>query len=137
MRKSLVAKVFVIVCIVAGCTKEDDEFGYPNGIIVGDMDSMNDCSLPDCSEDRIVRLLATNVDGKIFKGMSSGRYGVSYQYTFDSSIIFYFCDLPAEFQVEDLRVNFSGKLYDACGVINAVWPTEDVYLLKLDNIYKK
>ncbi len=137
MRKSLIATIVMIVCIGVGCTKEDDEFGYPNGIIVADIDSMNDCNLPDCSEDRTIRLLATHVDGKIFKGMNSGRYGVSYQYTFDSSIIFYFCDLPVEFQVEDLRVNFSGKLYDACGVINAVWPTEEVYLLKLDNIHKR
>ena len=138
MHKVLFISILTFQILILGCSKESaSEFGYPRGIFVGEMESENDCSLPACSQDRIIRLVANDVNGKVFRDITSDQYGVSYTYSFDSFIIFYFCDLPEEFQEEDLEVKFSGKLLDACGIINASWPTEEVYLLDLYEISRK
>ena len=138
MKLELILLLMFNLCI-SSCDKNDDnkDFGYPDGMSIGDMESTNDCTLEECSDERIVRLLAKEVKGKVFHGINTGRYGLSYPFSFDSSIRFYFCDLPEEFKEEDLLVSFDGEILDACGVVEAVWPVEEVYLIKLSKIEKQ
>ena len=128
--------LFFILIFIASC-KEDDgvhEYGYPQGISIVDMDTPNDCTLHECSEDRIVRLVADDVKGEIFKSSSTGIHAVSYTFTIDSKISLYFCNLPDDFKVEGMKVSFSGELLDACGYIEPIWPVEETYMVRLSDI---
>ena len=137
MRLELILLLMVNLCI-SSCDKNDDnnDFGYPDGISRGDMESTNDCSLDECSDERIVRLQAKDVNGKIIEDLN-GEFALRYSFSFDSSINFYFCDLPDEFKQDDLDIIFSGNVIDACGVREAVWPVEEIYLIKLTKIEKQ
>ena len=122
---------------ISSCDKNDDnnDFGYPDGISVGDKDGINDCSLDECSDQRIIRLIASNVEGVIKESsLIPNEYLLVYQASFDSSYKFYFCDLPDSFKVDGLKIEFSGDLLDACGIYEAVWPTEETYIIKLISI---
>ena len=129
---------FLISIILLSCEKEDSKTlngSYPKGMKVNDTQSINDCTLPECSDERVIRLIATNVKGKIVQDIF-GQYVITYFFTFDSSINFYLCDLPEEFQEEGLEIVFDGNVIDACGVKEALFPIEEVYNLKLTKIRK-
>jgi hypothetical protein len=130
--------LITLAILTVSCEKNDPPggYGYPKGITIQDKVSLNDCTLPECSEERIIRLTAKNVMGTIHLDTVSNHYGVGYHYSFDSYIDFYFCDIPSEFQVEGLEVRFDGKLLDACGYFQLLWPIEEIYILKLDKIEK-
>ena len=122
--------------IMISCKKDDPtKIGYPSGMTVVDMQSTNDCTLAECSEERITRLIATNVEGKIVQDIF-GQFAITYFLTFDSSVNFYLCDLAEEFQMDDLKVLYDGKALDACGVHEAIFPVEEVYILKITKIEK-
>lgn len=137
MKLELILIILISLC-VSSCDKNDDinDFGYPDGITVVNMESTNDCSLDKCSNERIVRLQAKDVEGQIVEDLN-GDFALTYAYSFDSSINFYFCDLPDNFKQDGLDIVFSGDLIDACGVKEAVWPVEEVYLIKLTKIEKQ
>ena len=130
--------------IINACCKEDtkptDGKKYPVGITISDTTSINDCSLPECSVDRIVRLVANNATGKLYKlATEDSTYFINYPASYDSYIQFILCELPQEFQldiVSGLEVKYSGNLIDACGIREAVWPIEELYYLKISKIEK-
>src|SRR5688572_6369374 len=103
------------------------------GIRIHDMTLTNDCTLPECSDERIVRLIAENVNGRIQMTLDS-QWVVTYPFTFDSHINFYLCDLPEEFKVDALDVIYDGKAIEACGIRTPDWPVEEVYTLVLSDI---
>ena len=133
----------LVALIINACCKEDakpTDGRYPIGITISDTTSINDCSLSECSDDRIVRLVANNVTGKLFKlATEDSTYFINYPASFDSQIQLILCELPQEFQldiVSGLEVKYSGSLIDACGIREAVWPIEELYYLKLSKIEK-
>lgn len=128
--------LFMIVFVSCGKDDPKSGYGYPNGITVQDKVSLNDCTLPECSEERVIRLIAKDVKGTIHLDTLSNHYGVGYNYSFDAYIDFYFCEIPIEYQVEGLEVRFDGRLFDACGYFHPIWPIEEIYLLKIDKIEK-
>src|SRR5689334_8967637 len=107
--------LFIILLFIA-CDKENNRLdgSYPKGFVENDLETINNCSLDECSDERIVRLLATNVKGKISMDTSTNQFVISYRYTFDSVINFYVCDLPQEFQEVGLEVIYDGEALDAC-----------------------
>ncbi|MBK9981777.1 MAG: hypothetical protein IPP15_05030 [Saprospiraceae bacterium] len=131
--------IVIITLTLLSCGKDDPNpsgYEYPKGITVMDKTSINDCTLAECSEERIVRLIAKDVKGVIHLDTIQNKYGVGYLHSFDAYIDFYFCDIPSEFQVDGLDVKFDGKLLDACGYYQPVWPIEEIYILKIDKIQK-
>ncbi|MEP7324302.1 MAG: hypothetical protein ABI761_20390 [Saprospiraceae bacterium] len=131
--------IAILALILLSCGKDDltpGGYGYPKGITIQDKTSINDCTLPECSEDRIIRLIAKDVKGTIHLDTIQHKYGVGYLHGFDAFVDFYFCDLPSEFQIEGLEVKFDGKLIDACGYYQPTWPIEEIYILKVDKIQK-
>ena len=124
--------------LFVACNKDGSshlQFGYPDGVIVADIVSVNDCSLPECSDRRVVRLFAKNVVGQIRESIhEEGIYYLSYVACDDCVIRFYFCNLPLEFQEHRLEVKYSGFLIDACGIREATWPAAEVYILKVTKI---
>lgn len=124
-----------LAIVLSNCKEEPVSIGnYPEGIRIFDNESINDCSLPACSSDRIVRLKAKNVNGTILESIVSDNFLVSYTYTFDSYITFRFCNLPDEFKEDGLEVRFDGELLDPCGVYVRSWPEEETYILKITKI---
>ncbi len=118
------------------CEDENlNDKNYPKGMHINDIESANDCLLPECSSQRVVRLIANNVVGKIEESVN-GDFGISYPFTFDSHIVFYLCDLPDEFRENGLEVKFDGIALDACGYHTASFPIEEVYTLKITKIKK-
>lgn len=139
MKLELTLLLLVNLCI-SSCDKNDDnnDFGYPDGISIGDMESTNDCSLNECSDERIVRLMASNVEGIIKESsLMPNQYLLVFQASFDSSYKFYFCELPESFKTDGLEIKFSGDLIDACGIYEAVWPTEETYIIKHTKIEER
>jgi hypothetical protein len=136
MKLNFILFLLINIC-VSSCDKNDDtnDFGYPDGISIGDMTSINDCSLTECSDERIVRLMASDVEGVIKESsLMPNEYLLVYQASFDSSYKFYFCELPESFKTDGLKIKFSGNLLDACGIYEAVWPTEETFIIKLTKI---
>ncbi len=136
MRYKLFFVVFFLHVLLSCAPDRDGPYGYPRGISEILSEQENDCSLPACSKDRIVRMRAKNVKGILFWDSLNNRYGVRYAYTFDSYLNLYFCDLPDDIKQEDLSVKFSGDLIDACGVLDVDWPVEKYFLVRIDRIKK-
>ena len=126
---------FLFLIFITGCDSKSNPSDdlYPPGMSVHDMTLTNDCTLPECSDERIVRLIAKNVKGQIQMTLDS-QWVVFYPFTFDSYILFYLCDLPDEFQVDALDIRYDGKAIDACGIRMDSWPVEEVYTLVLSKI---
>lgn len=143
MKLELILLLMINLCI-SSCNKDDgnndNNFGFPKNIIQQDLTSTNDCSLPKCSEDRIVRYIAEDVNGRLYKlATEDSTYFINYPASFDSQLQIMLCNLPSEFQVDipsGLEIQFSGNLIDACGEREAVWPIEEIYFLKLTKIEK-
>jgi hypothetical protein len=131
------SKYYVILFLVllASCVKMDSEElrNFPEGISLVDSESENDCSLPRCSEDRIVRLIADGVEGVLVKD-SDDEFYVKYTYPIDTQLQFYFCDLPLEFRVDGLEIRFDGQLIDACGIKTPIFGGQQFYLVRLADI---
>ena len=129
--------LFFFLCLL-GCDSEKSKQSgnYPLGMSINDIVSTNDCTLSECSNERIVRLIAKNVVGTIEMTLDS-QWVINYPYTFDSSINLYLCDLPNEFKVNLLDVIYDGKAIDACGIRTAEWPIEEVYTLVLTKIERQ
>lgn len=134
MYKLLILSLFILS---VGCEK-DNEFGYPAGIRVSDMETENVCSLDECSDKRVRRLIANRVEGIISEEPSSpyNYYFIRYPLSYDSYMMLYICDLSDEFKVDGLKVSFSGDLLDACGVWENIHPFEENYFLKINKINK-
>lgn len=130
--------IWFIILLSIACDKENDRLdgSYPKGFVENDLETINNCSLEECSDERIVRLLATNVKGKISMDTSINAFTLSYPYTFDSVLSFYVCNLPQEFQQVGLEVIYDGKALDACGIREALFPVEEIYTLKITKIKK-
>ena len=130
--------LWFILFLFCSCDKENNRLdgSYPKGFVENDLETINNCALDKCSDERIVRLLATNVKGKISMDTSTNEFVVWYRYTFDSVINFYVCDLPQEFQQVGLEVIYDGKALDACGIREALFPVEEIYTLKITKIKK-
>jgi len=126
--------------IINACCKEDAkpiDGRYPIGITYADTTSINDCTLPNCSDERIVRFKVENLEGKIKKSvLEDSTYLMVYAVSFDSYLNIFICDLPEEFRFNGLEVIISGSLIDACGIREAVWPIEELYYLKISKIEK-
>jgi len=133
--------IIVSICVMS-CDKDEHltEQGYPEGIVVRDTISDNDCNLPGCSPERVIRLLAEDVDGKLYKSPTEDSvYFINYSASFDSQIQLILCDLPEGIHIEGssgVDVRYSGNLVDACGAREAVWPIEELYFLMLTEIEK-
>lgn len=142
MKLELILLIIINLCL-SSCDKDDNssKYGYPDGVNIVDTTSENDCTLPKCSDNRVTRLLANNVLGKLYQlSPSDSTYFINYAASFDSQIQFVICELPDEFKKDistGLDIKFSGKLQDACGQLTAVWPIEEIYLLKLTKIEKQ
>lgn len=136
MKNNLTLLLFLLTFLVS-CKNSDDDtalLNYPEGIELVDVDSENDCSLPACSSDRIVRLKAEDVQGTIIEN-DSGEYIVRYSYPIDTQITFYFCNLPEDFKINNLEVEFDGEAIDACGARPFLgFGGEQVYSLRLQSI---
>lgn|SRR5690606_7685908 len=111
-----------------------DGFEYPEGIKVVDLKSENDCSLPKCSNDRILRLKAKDVYGLV---VNDSIINIGWQS--DGYIKLFLCNKLDPSQV-DLNLDevpaviVSGDLYDACGTLNLNWPTIEYYFFELKKI---
>lgn len=135
----------IVLLLFAACKKSppDNESGYdyPDGISVVDKATENDCVLPKCSDERVIRLAANDVIGKLYQmSPEDSTYFISFAASFDSQIQFVICELDDEFKKDvstGLDVKFSGNLLDACGVATAVWPIEEIYLLQITKIEKQ
>lgn len=130
--------LFIVVLSFLHCDNDNVkplDGSYPKGFSVVNMNAINDCLLPECSPERVVRLNAKNAIGTIVKDLN-GEYAINYTFTFDSFLLFYLCDLSEAFKINGLMVRFDGKAIDACGYREAIWPTEEVYTLTLTKINK-
>ncbi len=132
--------MFCLLLLISllSCNDDDDVVfcGYPNGMTIVDMDTENDCSLEMCSEDRVVRLDATNVIGTIQFDSTQNEYFIIYSFTFDSKIEILLCNLPLELQEVDKKVRFSGDVVDACGYFEPNWPIEESYIVRISNAHE-
>lgn len=134
--KSILLLVFTSF-IFLSCDKEQlslDGFEYPKGIKVVDLKRGNDCSLPKCSSDRILRLKAKDVLASI---VNDSILNITWQ--FDGYIKLFLCtklDLSQfDFDANPApRVLVSGNLFDACGIIDLTWPTIEYYFFDLKKI---
>lgn len=124
---------FLLLLVMGiGCEIEE-ESRYPPGVEEVDLNSVNDCSLSACSLNRVIRLKANNVQG-IIRESTDGDFVLSYPFTFDSHISFHICELPVEFQRDNLEVSYDGLLRDACGIHSPSGPAEATYILRLTRI---
>ena len=130
--------LYLLIISFYSCELENARLdgSYPKGFVENDLITISNCALEPCSDERIVRLLATNVKGKISQDTSNSEFVISYRYTFDSVINFYLCDLPTEFREVGLEVIYDGKALDACGIREALFPVEEIYTLKITKIKK-
>ena len=131
--------IIISQIVLLSCNKNDsNDFGYPDGVYIADMETENNCTLPECSDSRITRLIASKVNGKIKKSnFQDSVYLMNFGFSFDSYITFYFCNLQEDYKEHNLEVEFSGQLKDACGKYQAIWPIEEAYIIKLTKITKK
>ncbi len=119
------------------CFNENPSWNnFPKGIYTADLTSVTDCTLPECSNDRITRYRAINAKGEIIKSYQSG-YAIRYAFGYDSAITLYFCDLPEPYRNEGMKVVFSGQIIDACGIIQPAFPYQEAYFLKLNKISRQ
>ena len=124
--------------ILLSCQKKDeDTFGsYPKGVMEGDLVTLNDCTLPLCSEERVVRLFAKDVKATIYLDTLSNLYVAGYRYNFDSYLNLFFCNVPAEFRVHGLEIIFDGELVDPCGYFQPIFPVEEIYIVRVSKMEK-
>lgn len=111
--------------------------GYPDGMTRVNEISVNDCFLPICSEDRFTLFNAQGVEGTLFYNDSLNMYGATYDFTFDSYLHLYFCDLPEALKQENLEIRFSGTARKACGAVNPVLPVEEAYIIQLTSVEER
>lgn len=134
MKATTTLLIFTLFLIFA-CDKKQvslDGFEYPEGIKVVDLKSENDCSLPKCSTDRILRLKAKDVSARI--GSDST---INIQWQIDQTILLHLCEkLDSAFlqSIKSRNVLVSGDLYDACGTIYQEWPVIENYLFDMKKI---
>lgn len=129
-----------IIFLAISC-KEDSPAplvsGFPEGFTVFDTVSINDCTLDECADDRVVRWVAEDVVDYIGFDSVSQRYGLGFPYSFDSYVRLYICNLPAEFQENNIKVKYTGELLDACGYYYPIFPIEENYILRLSSITRE
>ena len=129
-----------IVFLITSC-KDDTvkplDNGYPKGFTIIDTVSINDCTLGECSDDRIIRLIAKDIVDVLGFDSINQRYAVGFPISFDSFVRLYICDLPVEFQEDGINVKYSGELRDACGYYYPNFPIEEAYILKLTSITRE
>ncbi len=136
MKLKLFLLLFPTFCLLF-CKRESEATrNYPEGIVIIDLETENDCSLPECSDGRIIRLMADNVEGQIYLD-PNGDFAIRYSYPIDTRIELYFCNLPDEFKEEGLAVIFDGEIMDACGIRDPVVGGQKNYLVQLANIEKQ
>jgi hypothetical protein len=115
----------------------NDALSYPPaGLVDNDLTSENDCNLPECSDERVVRFLANEMQGELYKD-ENNDFKVRYTGGIDTSFELYFCDLPEAFREEGLLVNFDGQIIDACGVKNPILGGQSIYFVKLTRIERQ
>ena len=133
MKIQILFSIYLLLCFTS-CEKV--ESNYPKGVKIRDLQTINDCTLSACSDNRITRLVANDVIGKVKKSpLHDETYLLSYGASFDSYYRFFFCNLPDEFKVNGLEIIYSGTLIDACDIYGeAVWPIEEHYILKINSI---
>lgn len=131
--------IYLSLLLVSSCEKENiqynlDGFEYPEGITVVDLTSENDCALPKCSDERLLRLKAKNVYGLI--GNDSL---IVIPWQGDGYIDLELCNSidPSQFKIDTSivqKVLVSGDMIDACGLTDYGWPTIELYSFNLKNI---
>ncbi len=135
MRTNYLLAFFTII-ILFGCEKAD-EFSYPYGFTIEDLESINDCSLPLCAENRIIRFRSKNTIGILEKSKQElNTYFLFYPASYDSNYKFYFCNLPDSLKIDGANIRYSGNIIDACGIYESVWPVEDTYIIHLTEVVK-
>lgn len=135
--RSWLAVLFQMM-MIASCSKDEIDYSitgipYAEGIRVIDLVTLNDCTLPACSDQRIRRLEIDKVVGFI-----SGDSTLQVNFTFDSVIQFHVCNMEAinlDFKSHiGAKVIFSGIAKDGCGYLYSIFPVEEEYFINLTKI---
>ncbi len=137
--------LFAVVTVIAlfSCGKQSLDYlnplvvgsDYPKGFKVVDLTTPSDCTLPPCSEERVERLALKDVVGIFYLDSV-----LSVTVSFDSQMAFVICnpeELDLDLDYGSTRwVVFSGTARDACGYLEASWPTEEAYYIHVTKFEK-
>lgn len=138
----LLSTIFILI----SCGKDEDIYyslegvPYAKGIKVIDLNTLNDCTLPVCSDQRITRLSLTDVTAFIRKdSIPEGEFTIlQVTFTFDTVIEFYICneDIINFTHEPGEMVKFSGIAKDGCGYLYHPYPFDEEYFINLSKIEK-
>jgi len=141
MRSILFIFLAGTLLLLSSCNKENIAQNslsiYPDGITKVDLTTENDCSLPECSDKRVIRFTADNMHGNIVEDIEDNLFYIEFHRAIDTDIHYIFCDLPEAYAYDGLPIVFSGNLRDACGIYTPYVGGQAFYLIEITDIRKQ